>query len=235
LKGSVTLELLSTFSLLQPLTPEHLETLAQSAELLTLNRRQMLYEAGQPGDAVYFLFEGRLQGIDFTLDGREVGLFFVDPKSFCGELPLFDQGNHSESVIAIVQSRVVRIPTERLRTLIFSNSATLQDACTRVAGRVRALTAQRSLLAIPDIPQRICAQLLLLCGEVEADSTGLSIANPPTHQELAIMLNTSRETVTRVLQRLQSSEVCRKEGTHLLEILKPDLLQLIAQGHEKLQ
>jgi len=209
--------------------------LTPCSRLVSINRRGVLYQMGDKSEQVYFLFEGRLQGVDFTLDGREVGLFFVEPKDYCGELGLFDRGPQSETVIATVKSMVLAVPSDELRSIIFSNPTTVARATERVAQRVRAMTAQRAILAIPDIPQRICAQLLLLSGEIETESTGLSIANPPTHQELAIMLNTSRESVTRVLQRLQSSEVCQKRGTHLLEILDPKQLQLIAQGYEKLQ
>ena len=42
------------------------------------------------------------------------------------------------------------------------------------------------------------------------------IVTPPTHQEIAIMVNTSRETVTRTLQFLQTMKVVARSGNELV-------------------
>ena len=60
-------------------------------------------------ETVYFVFEGKLQGVDFTIDGREVGLYFVLPFDFCGEISLFSDSGQKEFVIALAQSTVVKI------------------------------------------------------------------------------------------------------------------------------
>ena len=55
------------------------------------------------------------------------------------------------------------------------------------------------------------------------------IVMPPTHQEIAIMVNTSRETVTRTLQFLQGIKVVARSGTELV-VQQPDTLQQAADG-----
>jgi DNA-binding transcriptional regulator YhcF (GntR family) len=51
----------------------------------------------------------------------------------------------------------------------------------------------------------------------------------PTHQELAIMINASRETVTRVFQQLLLNAVVQRDGNDLV-ILKPELIREVAVG-----
>jgi CRP-like cAMP-binding protein len=51
----------------------------------------------------------------------------------------------------------------------------------------------------------------------------------PTHQEIAIMINSSRETVTRAFQQLQNQEILRRDGSQLL-ILRPESLEELAAG-----
>jgi len=51
----------------------------------------------------------------------------------------------------------------------------------------------------------------------------------PTHQELAIMINASRETVTRVFQLLQSKAVVQRDGNDLL-LLNLQMLKEISEG-----
>ncbi|HEY1151612.1 MAG TPA: helix-turn-helix domain-containing protein [Pseudoduganella sp.] len=55
------------------------------------------------------------------------------------------------------------------------------------------------------------------------------VENLPTHQDIANMINTSRETVTRTLLTLVQQGIIQK-GTHKLIIIKPDALQKLVQG-----
>lgn len=101
----------------------------------------------------------------------------------------------------------------------------------KLALRLRQMTFQRSLLSIPNIPQRVCCQLWALISEKEkVEVKSSQIINPPTHMEMAIMLNVSRETVTRVFQKLQGREIVRKNGTKKLEVLQVQLLGELAEG-----
>ena len=49
--------------------------------------------------------------MDFTIDGKEVGLYFIEPGDYCGELGLFDYGPQPEFVIALTSSVVVFVPS----------------------------------------------------------------------------------------------------------------------------
>ena len=90
---------------------------------------------------------------------------------------------------------------------------------TRLSSRVREVSAQRTLLALPNPFQRLCVQLLLLCRRTA--TAGETVIDPvPTHQELAIMINSSRETVTRAFQVLILNESVARNG-NILKILRP--------------
>ncbi|QFY88986.1 Crp/Fnr family transcriptional regulator [Magnetovirga frankeli] len=228
-----TADLLRRFSLLSGLPEPALNLLASQAGLRRYRRREVVLEAGQLAPGVCFLFEGRLQGVDFTLDGREVGLYFVSPGGFCGELGLFDGKQQPEFVITLAPSLVVNLPMPALRQVMHEAPALMQAFCQRLAERVRTLTEQRNLLALSSIPQRVCAQLWLLSRELgDAKQRPLTLDNPPTHQELAIMLNLSRETVTRVFQTLQARQIVKRDGSSRLLILNLGQLKKLAEGEE---
>jgi DNA-binding transcriptional regulator YhcF (GntR family) len=63
----------------------------------------------------------------------------------------------------------------------------------------------------------------------ESQGTQTLIAHAPTHQELAIMVNSSRETVTRVFQLLQGRGVVERDG-NALQVLQPDFIRQVASG-----
>jgi len=75
----VTSQLLKTFPLLSGLPDATLDEVAAQSSVRKAARRAIVLKAGQNEEQICFLFEGRLQGVDFTIDGREVGLYFVEP------------------------------------------------------------------------------------------------------------------------------------------------------------
>ncbi|MDA9901300.1 Crp/Fnr family transcriptional regulator [Gammaproteobacteria bacterium] len=227
----VTQELLKNFPILKALTDKDLENLARYSVIRKFRRREIVLAAGKREENLCFLFEGRLQGVDFTIDGREVGLYFVEPGEFCGELSLFDDEAQVEHVIALTPIVAVSIPVEKIRAVMLANSTMLDFLSKKLTARIREMTFQRSLLALPNIEQRVCCQLwILIDSKDKRSSEKCEIQNPPTHLELAIMLNVSRETVSRVFQNLQNQEIVRRSGITKLEILKKQQLKNLAEG-----
>ena len=231
----VTPELLRAFPALKHLPPATLNRLAGLSLLEKFSRRGIILNAGEQEKHVCFLFEGRLQGVDFTIDGREVGLYFVEPGDFCGELCLFDDGVQPEYVMALTPARVVMVPKPSLREVMQESPELATAMGFKLAARVRQMTFQRSLLGLPNIAQRVCCQLWLLIPEKDKLTLHDSvIKNPPTHMEIAIMLNVSRETVTRVFQTLQNRQIVRRDGTASLLVNNLQTLKNFAEGEEDL-
>ncbi len=192
------------------------ETIVQLAKLMSersFARREVVVQKNELGRALCFLLEGHLQATDFTLDGREVGLFFIEPGQPFGELAIIDNGKQPEYVIAVARSRVAFLPMTEARALVLGHPQVAEKVLRRLAERLRALMDQRTLLALPNPLQRICAQLVKL-SEPRTSKQAL-IRQVPTHHEIAIMVNTSRETVTRVFQLLATRGVVERTGPDL--------------------
>jgi CRP-like cAMP-binding protein len=204
---------LQNFNLLKGLPLDALLRLGERMHEQSFARREVVIKKGEPGQVLCFLVEGRLQGVDFTVDGREVGLYFVEPNDYFGELSVIDGKPRPEFVIAVARSRVASLARDEARTLMLSTPAVAERVTTRLAERLRTVSAQRTLLGVPNPAQRVCAQLIQLSVKV-ADGR-MVITHAPTHQEIAIMVNTSRETVTRVFQVLQARGILKREGSEL--------------------
>jgi CRP-like cAMP-binding protein len=223
----VSIQLLARFPLLAPLPHEILGSLSEEMLLRSFDRRATLTDKAASAAALGFLVEGRLQGVDFTVDGRKVGLYFVEPGDYYGELSVVDGQPAPEYLVAATKSTVALLEARRARELIAQNAVLAQAVMARLAARLRAATAQRTLLSLPSPGQRLCALLLQL--PQEAGNTGAQVAQVPTHQELAIMINASRETVTRVFQVLFLRRVLVRDGQSL-QLVKPAVLREIAEG-----
>ena len=232
---AVPVLLLKGFPLLHDLPDHTLAALAGEAGDLTFAKRGVVLQKGPPTPSLCLLAEGRLQAVDFTLDGREVGLYFINPWEYVGELSVLDGGEQPEFIIALARSRVITLPRESVRRAVFATPAAAERMALRLSARLRGLGAQRTILALANPMQKICAQLQLLVAQPGSGQPTLQvrIANAPTHQEIAIMVNTSRETVTRVFQVLQAHGAVQRQGNDLL-VSDPQLIEQVARGSREL-
>jgi CRP/FNR family cyclic AMP-dependent transcriptional regulator len=208
----VPVPVLSQLPLLAGLPQVTLNHLAQHAAERNFAKREVVLQKGAEGSSLCFLLEGRLQGVDFTVDGREVGLYFVNPGDYFGDIAVIDGAPHPVFVTAVSRSRVVFVPRDLIRPILFAHAKLAEVLCTSLSLRLRQLSGQRRILGLVNPVQRVCAQLELL---LVVTPTGIWVRNAPTHQELAIMINASRETVTRVFQLLQSRGVVERNGNDL--------------------
>lgn len=223
----IAYQYLLKFPLLQDLPVEKLMRLSTQMTERDFAKREVVSTKEHVQFALGFLLSGRLQGVDYTVDGRAVGLYFVEPGAYFGELSVVDGLMAAEHVIAVIKSRAVFLDLAAARTLIFQEPSIAQAVMSRLSQRVRSVTAQRTLLALPNPFQRLCAQVLQLS---LAGSDGVPVLDPvPTHQELAIMINVSRETVTRAFQVLFLNAVLHREG-NTLTVLRADYLRDVSEG-----
>lgn len=223
----ILIPILQGLRLFDSLPPAKLAEVAALMRERRADRREVVIKRGETDAGLGFLIEGRLQTINFTLDGREVGIDFVDEGDFFGELSVIDGQPAPEFVIAVAPSRLAFLDRHRARELMFSTPRGAEAVAARLAARMRRATSHRAVLALPSSFQRVCAQLSLL---TQRDGNGqIVIVMPPTHQEIAIMVNTSRETVTRTLQFLQGRKVLARAG-NLLVVHQPQTLQQAADG-----
>jgi CRP-like cAMP-binding protein len=203
--------LLLQFSLLRHLPAPALPEVAALSVLKTFAKREVVLDKNANSGYLYFLLEGQLQATGFTLDGKEVGLYAVAEGEYFGEIAMLDGLPQPEIMLANKKSQVLLVPNAAIRPLILSQPLMTEAITLGLTRRIRQQSEQRQILSINNPLQRVCAQLLLLFrysqGQPEAMDLERkqSLLNAPTHQELAMMVNLSRETVTRVFQVLQSN------------------------------
>jgi len=218
-------EVLERIALLSGLSREELIELAGQMKVARYAKGESVVVKGSRGDALMFLLAGRLQAVDYTEDGREIGLNLFSPGSFFGELTLIDGLPRSASVMAIEASAVALLPKKEATALIYGKPAIAEKMLRHFANSIRQLTVMRSLLAIPDVRQRLCA---LLCSLKQPISNGQEgIARLPSQRQVAIMINTSRETVSRTLALLERQGIIEKTH-HVLVVRQPGKLEHLA-------
>ncbi|MYM75046.1 cyclic nucleotide-binding domain-containing protein [Duganella sp. FT134W] len=213
--------------LLAELTDDEMARVKADLRIRQYAKREVVLQKGAVGDSLLFLLQGQLQVIDITEDGRAIGLRMLAPGDFFGEIAVINGSIRSASVVALTPVLVALLPRATALHL-FSHSPSVANQMLRfLANKVQRDSEFRALLSIHNTAKRIYSFLELLKEKKDDDQE--VVENLPTHQDIANMINTSRETVTRTLLTLVQQGIIKK-GTHKLIIINPEALQKLAQS-----
>lgn len=213
--------------LLANLTDEEIGQVKADLRIKRFARRETVIQKGSPGDSLLFLLAGKLQVIDVTEDGRIVGLRMLSEGDFFGEIAVIQSSARSASVVALSEVLVAFLPSKTTLHLFSHSPSVAKHMLHRLAAKIQQDSQFRSLLSIHNTSKRIFTFIELM---KEKKPGNLEVVeNLPTHQDIANMINTSRETVTRTLLMLVQQGIVQKD-MHRLIIRKPEALQKLVQG-----
>lgn len=199
------------------------QALAARGQLLRVRAGQMPVAAGTPSDDVYLVQEGRLRVTLFSADGREVIMRDLGPGRFVGDLAAIDGGRRSTSVVALDDSRLLLVSAADFRRAVLATPERALWFAAHLAAQVRALTERVMELSTLNVRGRLHSQLLRLCMLAGAAGNRARLDPFPTHEELATMIGTHREAVTRELSALATAGIVAP-GRRKLDVLDVERL-----------
>lgn len=219
--------------LLSDLPPEELGRVAADMRLRQYAKRETVINKGSSGDALLFLLAGQVQVVDVTEDGRAIGLNLLQPGDFFGEIAVIDGGARSASVTALTEAVVAFLPRATALWLFSHCAPVAERILQHMARKIRRESEFRALLSIHNAFRRVYALLNLL---KQVHPGGIVVVeNLPTQQDIAIMVNTSRETVSRAMTHVLEQGIVEKDMRRLI-IRKPEALtQLAADNATQIQ
>ena len=216
---------LRKFQLFENLPEDELRIANGLLRVKNFARRDIVCRKHEAADGLYLLFSGQLQAVDIAEDGREIGLNLIKPGAFFGELSVIDGLPRSAHIVALQASVVGVIPQGAAREIFYKLPAAAEAMMRHLTTLVRNLSTYRALLAIPNAQQRVYALLQQLGQQMPGGL--MVIQNLPKQQEVAIMINTSRETVSRAIAHLVATGVLEKDFRRLI-VRDPQKLRLLA-------
>ncbi|GAB3412952.1 Crp/Fnr family transcriptional regulator [Massilia agilis] len=215
--------------LLAELSDDEITFVKQEIRIRQYNKRDIVLQKGGHGDGLMFLLGGQAQVIDVTEDGRAIGLRLLAPGDFFGEIALINNSTRSASVVAMTDVLVGFLPAPAAMHLMSHFPSVANQMLKHLAQKIQRDSEIRALLSINNTSKRIYAFLVMQQKKDDDPNAPAVVENLPTHQDIANMVNTSRETVTRALLALVQQGIVQKEP-HRLIIRDPDALKKLVQA-----
>ena len=188
--------------------------LQQVASLLIERRfpkNKTIVEEGLTGDYMYVLREGQVKVTKLSADGREKILELLDAGDFFGEMSLLDSAPRSATVKTMREARVLALSRSDFLSLLRRSPDLAMAVIQELTRRLRQVDEQASSLSFQRVKERTQGLLVRLSKDFECPD-GRRMTPALTHQQIADMVGTSRETVTRVVKRLKDQGWLDQDG-----------------------
>jgi CRP/FNR family transcriptional regulator, cyclic AMP receptor protein len=189
--------LLSENDLFRGIGETEMTQIGERLPMATADRGSLIYTPGETPDALFLLKSGNVRIYRLAEDGRKLVLATVGPGTAFGEMSLLGQSMTGSFAEAIDDCTVCVMSTVDVEQLMEEHPAVAVRLVQLMSSRLRQAEDQLEQLAFRSVPARL-GKLLLTLADDSGEVSGHS------HQELADMIGTSRETVSRALVELKA-------------------------------
>ncbi len=183
------------------------QALAAIAQKRSYPAGALIVMAGDPPQAMYIIVAGRVKLTRIAPNGREQIVNVLGANQHCNAVPIFDEGVCPVNIEAITDVDLLALPTEPMRRLVSEHPSLALALLREFAGRLRHMVQLIDTIALHSVQGRL-AQLLL--NRATASEQGELIA-PLTQAEMAAMIGTVREMISRSLHQFEAQGLIRIE------------------------
>lgn len=221
-------EILKKIPIFSGLSDDELEKIRKLVQTAGFRKGVVIFQEGDPGEAVYFIKSGRIKIYKSDEEGREYILHIFQDGDVFAEAVLLGGGSYPASAQAVEDSTVGFIKNRALEDLIGENPRIALKIIKVMAGRLRESQEQIKNLAFRDTYHRTACLLHKICiDDGRKTERGIEVDLPFTRQEMAALVGTSRETVTRVLSDMKKSGIIDLDRQKIVVLDEKKLMRCV--------
>ncbi|MGA9532454.1 MAG: Crp/Fnr family transcriptional regulator [Anaerolineales bacterium] len=198
---TLKIQALSKIEVFQDLSPDEVQQIDQSTTMTTCESGRVFYAPEETGEVLFLLKNGRVELYRLSPEGKKLVVAVLGPGSIFGEMSIVGHGMHNtfaESLDECLICVMSRVDVERLLTDKPKVALRFMQA---MANRLQQAEEKLEDIAFKSVPARLAALLLKLA----QDDDGSLRVDGYTHQDLADVVGTYRETATQVLNDFKAN------------------------------
>lgn len=217
--------LLAKSALFSGLDADALAVLAGMGRRRESLRGEMLFQEGEKAAGFFVILSGRIKVFKATPEGKEKILHILGPGEPVGEVPMFAGIPYPASAETLESSQLFFLSRDAFVKRLSETPELALSMLAILSRRLRVFTTQIEHLALKEVPARLAAYLHTLRQESGGER---ALILPLSKAQLASLLGTSPETLSRILGRMAAAGYLNVLG-NTLEIRDPEGLALVAE------
>ncbi len=201
---NIKIDFLRNIQLFSSLTDEELNRIGTGITIEEFKKNEVVLHEEDTNEFMYIILFGKVKVIQTTEDGKEIILAVHKADDFFGEVSLIDGKTSPATVQTLEDSLIAFIAKKDFYSLLVTQSKVLEKMLHIFCSRLRESWERIYILNAKNASDRVKLLFLTLSHKNgSATSDGIVLNLKLTHQEIADMAGLSRETVTRILDKLQ--------------------------------
>ena len=193
--------MLREIPLFSRLDDKALGNLEKAAIRRTYPKNTILISKGDKSDQLFVVLKGKLKVSITDASGKEIIMSLLGAGDYFGEMAMIDGESRSATIVTTQASEVLTISRDDFHRTLMSSPELMFELLKVLARKVRIATDKLESLAFEDVYGRL-VKLLIQLAKPHEDVW--IVEDSLTHQEIANMIGSSREMVTRILKALTS-------------------------------
>jgi len=225
---------LAEIPLFKGLSGVHLESLASISIKKGYHKDEVIFFEGSESTGFYIVISGKVKIYKISSEGKEQILHFFGPGEPFGEVPAFTGDPFPADAEAIEDTVVIFLPKDAFVRLIKKDPSLALNMLAILSHRLQRFTNVIENLSLKEVPSRLAAYLIYSSeNENGAHEFSLDISKG----QLASLLGTIPETLSRILTRMVKQGLIDSDGKRFIRILDKKGLEELAdgEGHMKHQ
>lgn len=198
-------------------TEEEKELIRQKGVLMHYPKGHILFAAGDIADRVYMIESGYVKIYRIARDGRRVTVGAIrKPEELMGLAETLYHGNRTCFAGAINDVSAVVVKQKDFEDILRMKPELAIKVAKTLGARMREAEALVHEFVCWQVPSRLALMLLKMSEQVGVKTKkGIKIDLRLTHEELANMIGTSRQTVTSTLNNFKQEKSINTEGRYI--------------------
>lgn len=222
-----TKDSLQGIELFKDLSADDLATLSERCRWRRYAAQEQIIHHLDKSRDVYFIAEGEVRAITYSLDGKEVTYRDIVAGDMFGEFAAIDGEPRAANIVAIKPSFVAAMSDGCFWEVLQRYPSTAAFTMKRLTRQIRVLTERIFEFSTMAVKNRIHAELLRLARDHMTEEDTAVIKPAPKHMEIASRISTHREAVTREMNELARAGLLQRgEGCLIIKEI-PRLAQMV--------
>jgi CRP/FNR family transcriptional regulator, cyclic AMP receptor protein len=195
-----------------------LASIAALAHRKRYEPREQVVQQGEPAGDLYVIVTGHLKVVNAGAEGKDTALNLMRPGELIGEVPLFDGGQRSATVIALEPCELLIIRREPFLRLVESQPKIALELLRVMAQRLRRLTERSEDIAFLRVGERLAKRLVNLASEYgqQRPDTSIRITVKLSQQEIGDLVNATRESANKHIKAWEDEGILSQESGHII-------------------
>jgi len=204
--------ILAEVPLFSGLPTDQLDKLRAIMEVREVERGTTIFSDGDYANGFYVVADGSVKIYKMSLEGKEKILHIFGPPEPFGEVPVFAGTKFPANALAASRSCLLFFPRDAFVKLVTENPSLCLNMLAVLSMRLRQFTDQIENLSLKEVPARLAGYLLSLAREQE----NRKVVNLPIPKgQLAGLLGTIPETLSRIFSRMTQQGLISVDGRHI--------------------